>query len=222
MSGSIAISKIEENNDVINNWQLYVIITIISLVISYATQKFIMTQELYYYLFSGQMEEYRIDDFVNLVREYQIWGYLAIPLLVWLRITIVAFLIQLPFMLKFVEIPFKYFFRIIAIAYFVLLSADIIRFFVLYYQPFDQITINALNSIPFSLTAFIDKESYSQLIMASLNHINLFEFIWCIIVYYGLAKIVKIDKMDLVLIVFNVWAGILLLVFGITLILSTL
>ncbi len=222
MSNTIAITKDEKDKIAVKTWQMFLIITVISILISFAFQKLVITREVFYNLYGSQMEEYRIDDYISMMQKFQIWGYIATPLIVWLRIAFVAFLIQLPFMLKYIEIPFKDIFRIVTIAYFVLLASDFIRFFYLYFQPAGQITLNSLTFIPLALTNLLNKNNYSAVAYSFLSKINLFELGWCVVVYLGLVKTKKMENVDYVLIVFGVWVGIAAFVYGLTLFVGTL
>jgi len=109
MNNSIAISPNERKERLFETWQLYLLITVITILISFAFQKFIMTRDVYYTLYGKQMEDYRIDKYFNMTKRIQLWGYLATPLFIWLRIAFVAFLIQLPLMIKYIEmiLPLK-------------------------------------------------------------------------------------------------------------------
>jgi len=222
MNRAITITENAKSEKLFETWQMFLIITVISILISFAFQKVIMTREVFYNLYGNQMEEYRIDDYISMMQKFQIWGYIATPLIIWLRIAFVAFLIQLPFMLKYVEIPFKDIFRIVTIAYFVLLASDLIRFLYLYYQPAGQITLNSLTFIPLALTNLLNKNNYSEVAYSFLSKINLFELGWCVVVYLGLVKTKKFENVDYVLIVFCVWVGIAAFAYGLTLFVGTL
>ena len=222
MNRAITITENEKSEKLFETWQLFLIITVFSLLISFAFQKVIMTREVFYNLYGSQMEEYRIDDFISMMQKFQILGYVATPLIIWLRIAFVSFLIQLPFMLKYIEIPFKDIFRIVTIAYFVLLSADIVRFFYLYFKPTEQITLDSLTFMPLALTNLLNKSNYSGAVFSFLSKINLFELAWGIVVYKGLTKLKKLENIDCALIVFGVWVAIEALTFGLTLFIGNL
>lgn len=222
MDDIISVANNYKDTRNIESWQLYLSICIIAVIVSIAFQKFIMTQEVYYSLYGSQMEEYRIDDLIKFTEKFQVWGYIATPLLVWLRIAFVAFLIQLPFMLKYIEIPFNEVFRIAAFAFIVLLSADIVRFFYLYFLPPESITPESLTITPLALTNLLNKANYSDIAYSILSKINVFEFVWGYVVYRGLYKTGKIIKLDAMIVVLGVWIGILVLVVTINLFIKTL
>jgi len=221
MNDTIAILENEKREKLFKTWQLFLLSTVISILVSFAFQKLIMTQEVYYSLYGSQLEEYRINDVINMTQKLQIWGILATPVLVWSRIAFVAFLIQLPFMLKFMEIPFKEIFRIVTIALFVLLFSDVTRLVYLYCQPIENITMDSLTFTPLAITNFLDKNNYSDIAFAFLSRINLFELFWVIVIYIGLIRTKKLEKIDYALIVFVVWVGIVMLTFGLALFLSS-
>lgn len=222
MNDTTAILENEKREDFFETWQLFLLLTVITILVSFAFQKLIMTQEVYFSLYGSQLEKYRIDDVINMTQKLQIWGILATPVLVWLRIAFVAFLIQLPFMIKFIEIPFKEIFRIVTIALFVLLLSDVTRLLYLYFQPMENITMDSLTFTPLAITNFLDKNNYSDLAFGFLSRINLFELMWGIVIYIGLIRTKKLEKIDYALIVFIVWVGIVILTFGLALFLRYL
>lgn len=222
MNEAISVTSNYKKVRFIETWQLYLLITVFSLIISFTFQKIIMTQGVYYSLYSNQMEEYRIDDLIRFIKKFEIWGYIATPLFIWLRLAFVAFLIQLPFMIKYIEIPFNEIFRITAFAFGALLTADVVRFFYLYFLPKEFITADALTMTPLSITNLLNKNNYSEVAYMFLSKINLFEFIWGYVIYRGLYHTAKISKTDSLLVVMSVWVGILVFIITLNLFLKTL
>jgi hypothetical protein len=211
MNEVLSISAADKKERLIETWQLFIIITLLSLLTSLAFQKFLLTREVYYVLYGNQMEDYRIDDAINFMQKLQIWGYITTPLLLWLRLGFVTFLIQLPIIIRFTELPFKEIFRITSFAYLVFFSSEIVRFFYLYFLPTQAITQETLAFVPLSIINFINPENYSELIVIILSKINLFELLWGITIYIGLSKSGKLEKTDALLITLGVWLGILIL-----------
>lgn len=222
MNDAVLLTSVNKKERFIETWQLYLLITLLSLIISFAFQKFILTREVYYTLYGSQMEEYRIDDLIKFIEKFKIWGYLATPLFVWLRLAFVAFLIQLPFMLRYIEIPFNEIFRITAFAFIALLAADAVRFIYLLFLPKEQYTAEALTMIPLSITNLLNRNNYNDTAYLFLSKINVFEFVWGYIIYRGLYKTGKINKIDSFLIVMSVWLGILLFMIAINLVIKML
>lgn len=222
MNDAVLLTSANKKERFIETWQLYLLITLLSLIISLAFQKFILTREVYYSLYGSQMEEYRIDDLIKFIEKFQNWGYLATPLFIWLRLAFVAFLIQLPFMIKYIEIPFNEIFRITGFAFLTTLSADVTKFFYLFFLPKESITTDTLIMTPLAITNFLNKKNYSDIAYIFLSKINVFEFIWGYVVYRGLCKTGKINKIDSLLVVLSVWVGILVLIVAFNIILKTL
>jgi len=222
MNDRIVLIENKNKEKLFETWQLFLLITAITMLVYFAFQKFIMTQEVYYSLYGSQLEEHRINDIISLTQKFQLWGLLATPILIWLRIAFVAFLVQLPFMIKFIEVPFKEIFRIITIALFLLLLSVVIRFYYLYFQPIENITSDLLTFTPLAITNLLDKNNYSDLVFSFLSKINLFELLWGVVIYIGLLKTKKLEKIDYALIVFGVWIGILVLTFAFNIFIGTL
>ncbi|MFA3782332.1 hypothetical protein ABRY23_04625 [Melioribacteraceae bacterium 4301-Me] len=222
MNDAVLLTSINKKERFIETWQLYILITLLTLLISIAFQKFILTREVYYNLYSSQIEEYRIDDLIKLIEKMQFWGYLATPLFIWLRLAFVSFLIQLPFLIRYIEIPFNEIFRITTFAFLALLAADAVRFFYLLFLPRDQYTAEVLTMIPLSITNLLNKNNYSDTAYLFLERINIFELIWGYIIYRGLYRTGKINKIDSLLVVMEVWAGIIVLTIAFNILLKTL
>ncbi len=199
------------NQGFIKTWQLYLILSTLSIIILMAYQKFVMTQEVYYLIYGNQMEEYRIDDLIKFLEKLQVWSYFATPLFIWLRLAFVAFLIQLPFLLKGIELSFNEIFRITVFAFFVLLFADVFRFFYLFFLPKEMFTTDSLMITPLSITNFLNKSNYSTIAYEFLTKINVFEFFWSLVVCRGLYQTGKVKKIDSILVVISVWTGILIM-----------
>lgn len=216
MSDTISISRENKRERLIETWQLFLILALLSIIISILFQKFIMTRDVYYNLYSDQLEENRIDDIIDFTQKLQIWGYIAIPIITWLRLAFITFLLQLPLMIKFIEIPFRELFRIITFAFSIMFVGEMVRFLYLYFLPTESITLNSLTFIPLSITNFLDKSNYPDLVYSILSKINLFEFLWCYVIYAGLYKTNKLEKIDAVSIIFGVWVSLLLIVTGFT------
>jgi len=68
----------------------------------------------------------------------------------------------------------------------------------------------------------LDKNNYSDLVFSFLSKINLFELLWGVVIYIGLLKTKKLEKIDYALIVFGVWIGILVLTFAFNIFIGTL
>jgi len=199
------------NPESIKNWQIFIVLMIINIILSWIFQEYVMTREVYHSLFSERIESYRIDRQLELANRFQIWGYLLIPALLWLKITLVTLLLQLPLLYKFIEIPFKSIFRVVMIASFSFILMSMVRMIQLASIPPEQINDNILKSMPLSFSGLIDISNYPESAVVMLSTFNIFEAVWMLFLFLGFSIIAedKIKKIDSALLVFGVWSFLL-------------
>jgi len=181
---------------------------LINVILSWVFQESIMTREVYHSLLSGQLESYRIDKQLDLINRFKIWGYLFLPVVLWLKFTIVSLLLQLPLMIKFIEIPFRQIFRVVMIASISFVLMNIVYIIYLSLIPATEINQDIINIIPFSLSSLVDISRYPESAIKMLSSFNLFEIGWLIILFYGFTVIAceKLKKTDVALLLISVWS----------------
>lgn len=176
-----------------------------------------MTKEVYYSLLSERLETYRIDKQLELINRFKIWGYFLLPLILWLKYTFVTLLLQLPLIIKFIEIPFKRIFRVVMLASVTIIIMSVVRISWLFSIPPDHINADILKIVPLSINSFINTSEYPQSAIAVFSNINLFELGWLILVYSGLVSVSedKLKKTDAVILVASVWSFLILLQYAV-------
>ena len=140
-----------------------------------------------------------------------LWHGIIAPIALWVRLTVVALLLQFPLILKFIDIPFKKIFRVVSFAHISYIVLSILKTSWLLRLTPSQISEEALTFTPFAITNFLNASSYPNGVYGILSQFNIFEGIWCLIVVNGLASTGKIKKIDATLLVLVIWT--LLLVF---------
>ena len=214
MDKALALPLYNSEARKIKTWHLFVVIAVLNLITVFILNQFIFTKEVYYSLLSSRMEVSRIDDYFSLISKFRLWGYILAPLVLWLKITIVAMLIQLPLMIKFIEIPFNQIFRIVAwanVSMIFLAAAQIIYFLNI---PASQFTRDTISFVPLSLIDLFKNLHFTAAAKGVIKSINLFELMWIIIVYKGLSDTKKLEKIDAAIIAFGVWVGIVMFQFA--------
>ncbi len=198
----------------LKTWQLYLILTVLNLFTLFIMNQFVLTRDVYYVLLSNRMETSRIDDYFNLLSKFRIWSYIAVPLFLWLKITLVALLIQLPLMVMFIEIPFKQIFRVVAWADVFMIVLTIIQIIYWLNVPAPKFTQNTLSFIPFSLIDLFHNMHFTAAAKGVIKSVNIFELIWVLIIYKGLKDTGKLEKIDAAIISSGVWVGIAIFQFA--------
>jgi hypothetical protein len=197
----------------VRNWHIFLALLFIHLLLSWIFQEYIMTREAYHSLLSEQLETYRIDKQLEVMSRFKIWGYIILPVILWLKFTCMTLLLQLPLMFKFIEIPFKKIFRVVMLASLPFVFMSAIHILQLFSIPAEQINDAVLKIIPFSLGRLINPAHYPESAIQILNMINIFEAGWLLLTFYGFTVISenKLQKMDIALLVFAIWTFVLIL-----------
>lgn len=188
---------------------IFLFIVTALLIDTWVTQNHIMTRQVYHNLLGEQLEAYRIDMFYGMIKKLSVWNYVVLPLVTFLRILFVALLIQLPLVLKFIDVPFSHLFRIATIAFLPLLTLLLIKTVWLLQYPRHSLDAEALSFVPLSLAGFMDASHYSRHVVGFLANFNLFEISWCVIIALLLPKAAKIKKSDAALLVLFIWTVII-------------
>jgi len=179
------------------------------LINTWILNNFIITKEVYQFLFSSQIEFSSINNYFDQVKKLSAWTYVAAPLILWLQITLITMLLQFPLLFKFIDIPFKNLFRIVCIAQFSSFFSSMLKSLWLLTLNPHQITKTSLMFVPLSITHLINTKFYTYTNLLILNKMNLFEIIWCIILITGLRATGKLKKNEAFLLVISIWTLIL-------------
>jgi hypothetical protein len=197
--------EVDLNGEVFPNWQIFTYLAIINFLIAFLAKEFIFNREFYYTVFSDQMELTRIDKYVDIVERFSFWSLLFIPLFLFIRLATVAFILQIPLLLRYIEISFKYLFRWVMYASVFLTTGQVIHFLKIYFAVEKNLSKSIFQVQPVSLAAIVNPEEYTSDALVILNQFNLFDMLWVIVLYLGLLKTGKIKKMDAFLLVICVW-----------------
>jgi hypothetical protein len=197
----------------VKNWRLFVILLTLNLIISWIFQEYVMTKEVYHSILSERLEDYRIDQQIELVNRFEILGYFLLPIALWLKFSFVALLLQLPLMLKFIEIPFSKIYRAVMVASVSSVLMSAVRLGQLILTPVSQINESVLKITPLSLGSIIDAARYPDSAITILSAFNLFEAFWLVLLMLGFVSIAKekLKKIDILLLISGVWIFLLVL-----------
>jgi len=195
---------------------IFIIILAINLILAWVFQEILMTRDMYHSIFSDQLENYRIDEQLRIANRYKLWGYIILPLIIYLKFVIVSLLLQLPLLLKFIEISFNKIYRVVMFASLAFVVMNIVYMLWIFQQPVTAINENMLKVIPLSLGNLVDISRYSSSTISLLSTLNIFEGCWLAILFYGFTIIAgdKISKTDVFMLVISVWCFLFILKFS--------
>jgi len=194
----------------IKGWHLFLLLILCEALLTWIYQSQILTREAYHALLKDQLEAQRIDALFELLQRMNLWGYAGIPLVIGIRILFVAFLLQLPLVLRFIDIPFRRLFRIVAVASLPLILLEGIRLLILAGIPAVQVTPADLTWIPLSLGALLDFSHTPASTQGFFSHFNLFEFGFLGLVFAGLRRGGGLKRLDAGLVVLLMWTVVIL------------
>ena len=204
------------DNKKIKTWHIYLLIVIVQISAYYFTREFIMTKEFYKQLLGDRLTIDMINTQMEISNRFAIWGYFLIPLVALIQITFFALLIQFHLLLKLIDIPFKKLFRISAFSILPFVILQIIKTYHMYSLPLEQISQKAMAFTPLSINSLINPEVYSQSTYQFLGNFHIFWLIWIFIIYRGLTKTEKIEKIDGLLYPLGVFLVIILFQYGLS------
>ncbi len=198
----------------IRGWHLFLLLLFCEAGMTWYFQTQVLTRDVYHSLLGEQLEIERIDALFDLFKRMSVWGYATLPLVLWLRIAFVAFLLQLPLVFRFIDIRFTDLFRIVLMASLLLVLLESSRLVHLSAIASGAITKADLSWIPLSVTSMLDLAGKSSAIQGFFSHFNLFELGWLAIIYAGLMHTGKLKKVDAGLVVLLMWTIIVVFQWG--------
>jgi len=203
------LDEINFSDELFPNWQIFTYLAIINFLIAFMASQFIFTKEIYYIIFSDQMELTRIDKYVDIINRFSFWSILLLPLFLLIRYVVVAFIIQIPLLIRYIEISFKYIFRWVMFASLALTLGQLTHFLHIYFTSAENINETLYKIQPLSLATLINPEEYVSNAIVILNQFNLFDMLWGLVLYIGLLKTGIIKKLDAFLLVLYEWTFLL-------------
>jgi hypothetical protein len=192
------------------NWHIFIFLSIINFLIAFLASQFIFTRDFYYTIFSDKMELSRIDKYVDLVDRFSFYSLLLLPLFLFLKFSVIAFILQIPLLFRYIEISFRYLFRLVMLASLALTLGQVVHFLTIYLTSAKNVSASLFKILPLSLATCINPEEYSSNAIVILNQFSIFDILWGAVLYIGLIKTCKIKTLDAIILILCVWTFLLL------------
>ena len=187
------------------NWQMFVYLAIVNFLVAFMAYEYIFTEDFYRAVYEDQMELARINKYVDVIDRFSFWSMLAIPFILLIKYTLITTILQIPLLLKFIEIRFKYLFRWVMLASLPLTAGQAIQFLIIYLRPLNAVSSGDFKLNLFSISVFFRFLDLSDYTIYLMNQFNIFEIIWMIIIYYGLISSRNISKADSIFVTILIW-----------------
>jgi hypothetical protein len=171
---------------------LFAVLALLTLTTAWFINERVFTREVVHQLLDSRLDASRVDAQFDLLRQVELWGYLTSPLLLLLRLTLVALTVQL-FLLLSEDVPFRAVFRATAYAQLAICAAGVARAIYLFVLPSAEISRGTLSVIPGSLASVLMyPEDFQRPLYGVLSLMNLFELAWCVVLFVGLRQVARV------------------------------
>ena len=176
-----------------NNFSLFFLISLFSIIIVLITNNYLKTTELFYNSYIENFSSQQVKEIIR-VKEKWFWtGYIIIPLSILIRTHLVSFCLSIG--LFFFEekrsIKFRKILKITLFGEIVFALSGCLKFVYFYFFKID-FTINDLENFqPLSYINFLDISKIEPCLLYPLQTINLFEIAYFLLLVFGLHKLLK-------------------------------
>ncbi len=201
-------------------WRLFLIVAAIHVAAGLLYQDIVMTDSVVRELVAGRVDPDRIDEALSTLRQVSLAGHLLQPVVLGVRVAIVALLLQFGFLLLWIELPFQKVFRIALVASLTGAAMLCAKAWIHATDPPLVVSASMLMVPPLSLASLVGIDSYSPAARVVLQNANLFELFWIILVWNGVRRVEPIPWSDAAFIVLAVWCATVLVQAGAALVFS--
>jgi hypothetical protein len=202
-------------------WEIILLLAAASVLLAWYNTSQVMTRDVYHRILGSQLDASRIDAQFALAQKWAVWGYAAVPLILWVRIAVVAMVTQLVLLLAVGDVAIGRIFRLAALAQIPLFAGGVIRIFWLSRLAPEEITQDAIALSPLSLaSAFYSGGAYADPLYQLAVTLNLFELGWVIVMGIGIARLMRITVFRGFAVSGGVWLAFTILQWSMTLYLS--
>ncbi len=173
------------------NWHLYAYLLIGYVTIVYLSNKYIFTNNLYYYSFGNQLTTERITQLLSFKSRNEWLGYMIGPVILLIKTSLITVILYTGVFFLDIKIGFKKLFHIVLQAEFVFLFAIFVKFYWIYVFMSD-VSLKTISFFqPLSIINFFSIGEIPKWLVYPMQLVNLFEIGYWLLLAYLLEKIIK-------------------------------
>lgn len=173
-----------------NGWKTYIILSVLSILITYAINSIFLTTDLYYQLFGERLAFERIDDMLNIHKRWQGVSYIILPFFVLLRAFYTSIFLYTGIFFTELKIEFCKIIKVALLSDFIYILAGLVKLIILIF--FKQVnTLDDLQFQPFSIMELLNKNTVDPLFVYPLSLINIFELGYFLILAWLLVGVIN-------------------------------
>lgn len=174
----------------INNWKYLILLLVLFVLTTFAINFLFVSDGLYYQSFGEKLASDRIENMVELSQKWQWLGYVFIPIVVLIRISVTATFLYIGLFLADLKIRFRDLFKVALLADFVFVLAGLVKLVILIF--FKEVnTLDDLQFQPLSLMQLFDKEAVDALLVYPLSLISIFELLYWLALAWLLSGVLE-------------------------------
>lgn len=178
-----------------NSWLVFASVTLVGLLLTFAGQYLLISDELYFNALVEQMTFEQIKATVDQSHQWSWLAYVILPLFNLLKFTLIAACLSLGYYFAVDSWVFKPFFRIAVQAELLLLFPALVKLLWFLFVHTDY-TLNDLQAFyPLSVLSLIDYQSVATYLFYPLQLLNLFELAYWLVLAYGVSKVIEIPML---------------------------
>lgn len=191
MNTTLALERdFEQPAPAISGWLLFAIITAFSLLLTFAGQYLLLSDELYFNAFAEQMTFEQIEKTVSQSHQWSWLGYALLPVFNLLKFTLVASCLSLGYYFAVDRWAFKPFFRVAIQAELVLLLPSLLKLLWFLFVRTDYSLQDLQFFYPLSLLNLFDANAMSPYLLYPLQLANVFEVAYWFVLAYGVSQLI--------------------------------
>jgi len=164
-----------------------IFLSFLVLVLSWTLQYTLISDTLYYNFFSNQFSYDRIEDIIVQSKQWQWLSYIAIPVILIVKLSLITTCLGLGFFFTSNRFDFKVFFNIAVFAELIFLFPILIKLLWFLFVKTDYDLNDLTLFYPLSALNLVDTETLPRYWLAPLQTLNLFEFAYWFLLAYGVA-----------------------------------
>lgn len=186
-------STIARNYFAINKWGFFILVCLTYILISYVWRELILTEDVYFNTYGEQVALERIKNYVNIQKKIAWLGYIFLPLVMAIKISLVAICLNVGTLFSGYKINFKKLFHVALMAEGVFVIGGIVR--TLWLMFF--IDVNTLQDAqlfyPLSLLSIFDPETVEPWLIYPMQILNIFELVYWLVLARGMQLVLNKD-----------------------------
>jgi len=173
-----------------NGWKTFLLLTGISVLMTFAINELFVSEGLYYQSFGEKLATDRIAKMIELSHQWKWLGYVLTSVIILIRVSFTASCIYIGSFIGNLNVRFKELFKVALLADFVFVLAGLTKLVMLIF--FKEVnTLEDLQFLPLSLMELFDKSKVSPFLIYPYSLISVFELLYWLALAWLLSGVVN-------------------------------